>query len=221
MPESSPPPPPTPAAGLVRDALARLAHTRPIFHNEADLQHALAWELRADAERIRLELRPFRDEAMFLDMLVCGPIGRIAIELKYVTRRHECKVGPDDEAFQLRDHSAHDLRRYDFIRDIVRLERLLAARAADHAVAVLLTNAAPLWEPPTTPDPIDNSFRLHEGTTLEGTLAWSPRAGPGTTSTRAEALVLNGRYRLSWQDYATVRTGPGSTFRALVVPVAG
>ena len=58
------------------DALSRLARTQPIFHAEADFQHALAWELRAHAERIRLELRPLPDEALFLDLLVHGPLGR-------------------------------------------------------------------------------------------------------------------------------------------------
>jgi hypothetical protein len=62
-PAEPPPPPslpaalphaaPTPAAQRVLDALGRLASTRPIFHAEADFQHALAWELRAHDVRRR------------------------------------------------------------------------------------------------------------------------------------------------------------------------
>jgi hypothetical protein len=42
----------------VAEILSRLAKKRPIFHSEADFQHALAWEVRgmhADAD-IRLEV---------------------------------------------------------------------------------------------------------------------------------------------------------------------
>lgn len=201
------------------DALSRLALTRPIFHAEADFQHALAWELRADAERIRLELRPLPDEALFLDLLVHGPLGRVAIELKYLTRAHRAEgVG---EVFSLREQSAHDVRRYDVVKDVERLERLLAAGVADHGVAVVLTNATAFWAPATARNTYDRSFRIHQDATLTGTLDWGPGTGDGTKKNRAKALVLRGSYRMSWVDYATVGTGAGSTFRALVVPVGG
>lgn len=217
LPAASPPAAPTPAAQLVLDALDRLASTRPIFHAEADFQHALAWELRADVERIRLELRPLPDEALFLDLLVHGPLGRIAIELKYLTRAHRAEV--DGDVFSLREQSAHDVRRYDVVKDVERLERLLAAGVADHGVAVVLTNVAAFWAPSAARHTFDQSFRIHQDATLTGTLDWVPGTGDGTKKNRDKALVLRGSYRMSWVDYATVGTGPGSTFRALVVPV--
>lgn len=216
-PETSPLAAPTPAALLVRDALDRLARSRPIFHAEADLQHALAWELRAYGEKIRLEVRPLPDEALFLDLLVNGPLGRIAVELKYVTRAHRAEV--DGEVYSLREQSAHDLRRYDVVRDLERLERLLSAGVADHGVAVVLTNAAALWAPAAPRSTCDRGFRIHEGATLAGALEWAPGTGAGTRKNREKALVLRGRYRMSWFDYSKVGTGPGSTFRALVVSV--
>lgn len=217
LPEPSPAAVPTPASQVVLDALSRLARTRPIFHAEADFQHALAWELRAHAERIRLELRPLPDEALFLDLLVHGPLGRIAIELKYLTRAHRAEV--DGDVFSLREQSAHDVRRYDVVKDVERLERLLAAGVADHGVAVVLTNVAAFWLPAAPRSTFDQSFRVHEGASLTGTLDWAPGTGDGTKKNRDKALVLRGSYRMSWVDYATVGTGPGSTFRALVVPV--
>jgi hypothetical protein len=43
----------------LRDTLALLSQQRPIFHSEADFQHALAWRFHQTDEtaRIRLEYR--------------------------------------------------------------------------------------------------------------------------------------------------------------------
>jgi hypothetical protein len=57
---------------LVAAALDRLAQRRPIFHSEADLQLALAWELQTsypDAA-VRLEKRVINNPRVELDILV-------------------------------------------------------------------------------------------------------------------------------------------------------
>jgi hypothetical protein len=113
------------------------------------------------------------------------------------------------------------LRRHDVVKDVERLERLLTACVGDHGVAVVLTNIAAFWLPAAARNTFDQSFRVHEGASLAGTLDWAPGTGDGTKKNRDKALVLRGRYRMSWVDYANVGTGPGSTFRALVVPVGG
>lgn len=48
------------ALGDVEQTMARLAARRPIFHSEADFQHAFAWQVQIDHPdaRIRLETRP-------------------------------------------------------------------------------------------------------------------------------------------------------------------
>jgi len=44
----------------IEETMAALARVRPLFHSEADFQHAFAWQLHsADPDaRIRLETRP-------------------------------------------------------------------------------------------------------------------------------------------------------------------
>ncbi len=46
----------------IHGALGRLSAVRPIFHSEADFQHALAWtiQLQHPDATIRLEIRPER-----------------------------------------------------------------------------------------------------------------------------------------------------------------
>lgn len=95
-----------------------------MFHSEADFQHSLAWHMKlADpAARIRLETRLVR--GMRLDILVESRGRRTAIELKYLVRRFHGEIG--GESFDLPDQSAHDISRYDVVKDIVRTESFVA-----------------------------------------------------------------------------------------------
>src|SRR5437764_4611807 len=73
----------------MRGLLDRLSAERPIFHSEADFQHALAWLIHSEHPnaQIRLETRPER--GIRLDLLVVVGGERIAIELKYLVARFE------------------------------------------------------------------------------------------------------------------------------------
>ena len=68
--------------------LATLANKRPVFHSEADFQHALAWELQLlyPNVNIRLEYRPPGfDRRNYMDIWVIDEDKAIAVELKYKT----------------------------------------------------------------------------------------------------------------------------------------
>jgi hypothetical protein len=80
--------------------------------------------------------------------------------------------------------------RHDVVKDVARVERCLAAGVASSGWTVVLPNDSNYWRPGTKSDPVDAMFRLHEGRQLEGTLAWSERAGSGTTRGREQPLVL-------------------------------
>ena len=105
--------------------LAKLAKRRPVFHSEADFQHALAWELQlADpTSQIFLEKQVAVDgPRVHLDLLVRGTGHELAIELKYKTRA--VKWTHADEVFSLRNQSAQDIGRHDFIKDWKSMSRL-------------------------------------------------------------------------------------------------
>ena len=201
------------------DALmATLAGRRKLFHSEADFQHALAWQLHQAAPdtKVRLEVDAFPDQARrrFLDIWL--PVDGIAIELKYVTRKLE--LDHDGESFALRDHSAQDTRRYDFLLDIQRLEAM-RSNECRAGYAVLLTNDLSYWTVPVTRDTQDAAFRIHEGRDISGELAWAERAGSGTVKGRESPINLQGSYRLSWQDYSTFPGRAYGNFRYLAVTV--
>lgn len=208
---------------LLDDALTALATTRPVFHSEADLQHALAWTIqtRCPGARIRLETRPAA--GVHLDLLVRTPEGaRHAIEIKYRTAAWTGTVPAGDgpvEEFALRPHGAQDLGGYDSVKDLVRLERCTHSGYATAGAFLMITNDPAYWRAPQHERRTNAAaFRLHEGTVLTGPRAWGPNTG-GTSRGREAVLNLHGRYETHWVDYSLL-PGPHGQFRALVLPVA-
>ena len=208
----------------IRCLLTQLAESRKVFHSEADFQHALAWHIHQTMPKSQVRLEypvPVEHRKMYVDIYL--PDEKIAIELKYVTRRLELHNG---ESFALRDQFAHNQRRYDFLRDIQRLERMrfeLGLCEAGHAV--LLTNAPLYWNCPRRPDTTDSDFRIHEGSVIKGELDWAKHASPGTKKGREKPIQLKGSYCLRWQDYSNITEKsrgngkPRGIFRYLVVSV--
>ena len=182
----------------------------PARHQPRDLDHP-------DAS-VRLETRPLAGQAVFLDLAVTTGASRIAFELKYLVRALNTVVG--GERFELRAQSAHDVRRYDVVKDIHRLEVAVAADAATVGYAVVLSNDAAYWTTGTKANPVDMAYRLHEGRNLRGRLAWGSAAGSGTTAKREEPVVLVGTYNIGWSDYSDLNVGSGGRFRYLLVEVS-
>ena len=197
--------------------LAALAAERPVFHSEADFQHALAWEIhrRHPNLNLRLEYRPPGAAArMYIDIWATTGDRTYAIELKYKTRRAVFEL--HGERFELLNHGAEDVNRYLFIKDLCRVEDVVATVQGFVGYAVLLTNVSGYWavrEPRST---IDSAFRIHEGRLLTGTLAWSAAAGPGTTRGVEAPLCLAGAYTAAWREYALAGDGPAAWFRYLL-----
>lgn len=191
----------------ITDLMERLASRRPIFHSEADFQHALAWQIQLEhpTAAVRLETRPER--GLRLDVLVRLGDERIAIELKYLVARFVGTV--EGEPFDLPNQGAHDISRHDVVKDVARVERFVADGVADSGWVVALSNDTNYWRLGTKTDPIDAMFRIHEGRELRGALEWSARAGAGTTRGRDRPLVLERVYSCGWRDYSTVNSRDG------------
>lgn len=201
----------------IHGVMEELAERRPIFHSEANFQFAFAWQIatmKRDGE-VRLE-KPFRrdDKTRYLDIWL--PTARIPIELKYCTR--DLGVEHDGEAFALKNQSAHDLRRHDFIADLVRIEGLVSQDCASaQGYAIFLTND-PLYWKCGRPGTIDEAFRLHEGRILRGVPTWAKHAAKSTKQGRSDLLRLRGSYELHWKPYRSL-TGEYGEFRYLAVRV--
>jgi hypothetical protein len=201
----------------LEQTMATLADHRPVFHSEADFQHGFAWQLhhaRPNA-RIRLETRP--RPGVRLDVLALIDGSRVAFELKYLLRTLNTTI--EDEPFELPFQGAQDTRRYDFIKDVGRLEVLLRDDLADRGFSIALTNDPVYWQGGDREDVADAAFRLGEGRTLAGVMDWAAHTGAGTKRLREQPLSLAGSYELRWRDFSYVDDARYGTFRYLVVQV--
>jgi hypothetical protein len=206
----------------ISEVLSSLAKQRPVFHSEADFQHAFAWEIHqrlpSDA-LVRLELPvQVRQQFLHIDVWVVYQNATLAVELKYKTRRLTVHIG--NEQYRLKDQSAQDISRYDFLKDVQRLEQVVAVHPNSIGYAVLLTNDSAYWKKPVNHSTVDADFRLYDGRVVEGVLAWGVNASDGTKKDREQSLELQGKYQLRWSDYSYPSSGSYGEFRSLVVKVS-
>lgn len=202
----------------VNEVMKDLARKRPVFHSEADFQHALAWQIHEAGldPRVRLE-RPVEwprpPERIYLDLWLPG--SKVAMELKYRTRRLE--HWHEGELFALRDQSAQDTGRYDFLKDVQRLEQLSASKLPDvqAGYAIILTNDPLYWEtpPPSGKPTNDAEFRIHEGRTIKETMDWS------AIKEREDPICLKSSYPLRWREYSDPGDRAYRRFRYLAIQV--
>lgn len=199
--------------------LASLARTRPVFHSEADFQFAFAWEARVARPDLEVRLETHPEPNVRLDLELADPVAGVgvAVELKYMTRLWTGEYR--GEVFALKNHGASDLRGYDVVKDVARVERFVDARPGWSGLVIVLTNEPLYWRPKTHGRVTNaDAFRIHEGAVLAGDRRWGPLTG-GTAKGREAAISLRGRYAARWSDYARLDSSPGGTFRLLVIPV--
>ena len=190
----------------IGDILNSLAKRRPVFHSEADFQHAFAWEINLARPNVNIRLEypvPTESKPYHIDVRIENKDEIVAIELKYKTVPVEFVI--DGEPFRLKNHSARDQGRYDFIKDIQRLEHV--SHAAEKGkkftgYAILLTNDNKYWDGDgTDKNTADAAFKIYVGRTLNGRLNWTANASVGTTKNREKEIELKGSYKVEWKYY--------------------
>jgi len=205
----------------ISEILATLAKKRPIFHSEADFQHAFAWEIHQKLPNasVRLELPvQVKNKFLHIDVWVVNQDEFLAVELKYKTRSLSVQV--DNEQFRLKDQSAQDGGRYDFIKDIQRLEQVAGEQRKFIGYAILLTNDSAYWIKTANRNTVDADFRLDDGRTLEGVLDWGANASDGTKRNREQPLTLRNKYSVKWENFSHPSPASYGTFRSLTVKVS-
>jgi len=70
------------------------------------------------------------------------------VELKYLVRLWHGEVA--GERFELKNQGAQDIRAYDVVKDIARVERFVAGRPGSNGAVVCLANDSSYWRAPAT-----------------------------------------------------------------------
>ena len=204
----------------IKDILKQLSEIRPVFHSEADFQYALAWEIQRHHPKaqIRLEINlPGFDKKEYID--IWAKIGdRVyIIELKYKTKKINLEY--NEEKFYLLNQGAQDVGRYDFIKDITRLERFIFKHSNYIGYAIILTNDNLYWRDPVRLNTVDADFRIHENIKIKGKLRCDDKASAGTKKGREKDLIIKDSYLMKWSDYSILKESGPNCFRSLLLKV--
>ncbi len=152
-------------------------------------------------------------EGMRVDLRIRDGAETFALELKYKTRNAE--IRHDNETFVLQNHAAQDIGRYDFLKDVTRLETLAGRGKMHVGYAIMLTNDQRYWNKGRS-GTVDEAFKLHDGREITGRLGWGAAAGDGTIKGRESPLEIQKNYLLEWRDYSAVVNPP---FKYLAISV--
>lgn len=203
------------------EILAQLALRRPVFHSEADFQHALAWEIQSAFPHydIRLEYNPQAfDSRTYIDIWIRTNTGdNIAIELKYKTKNTKIKI--KEEVFELQNHGAPANNRFLVVKDVHRIDHVVKKVPRTTGYVIFLTNNQEYWQAWKVKDTKDKAFRLQEGRILTGTLKWRDNTAISTINKLGESLSLNGEYSLIWENYVNFSRVRYGAFKFLMVKV--
>lgn len=204
----------------IHKILITLAKKRPIFHSEADFQHAFAWEIHRELPNasVRLELTvQVKNQYLHIDLWIQNQEDILAVELKYKTRSLSVQI--DNEQYRLKNQSAQDIGRHDFIKDIQRLEHVAGMQRNIIGYAVLLTNDSAYWAKPAYHNTVDANFRIHDGRVLAGVLDWGVNASDGIKKNREQSLVLRNKYIVQWENFSHPSHESYGEFRTLTINV--
>lgn len=176
--------------------MEELAVARPLFHSEADFQHALAWQLHCTYPKLQVRLEvPLAFGT--IDLLLAHEGDRLGVELKYGRGPLNCLIA--GETYSLPEHPLPVVR-YEFWQDVQRLEGGIRLGAFNRGVALCLSNHDLAWKVPTRRTTQD-AIHFYEGRRATKVMALDERPRSG----REFAPILLGReYDCRWSPYSAV-----------------
>ncbi len=185
---------------IIKEAILELASRNKIFHSEADFQFQLGWTIKEIDRTLEIRMeRPYKigDEDINIDIIIECNNSTYAIELKYPTSLLEYSIS--NEIYLLKQQDAYNQRRYDFYKDIQRLESLKANKKIKNGYALLLTNSSTFLKKPKG---FHKQFDFSENHSIHP-LSYSFEEGTsqGTTKGRTDAIQIINTYLCKWNKY--------------------
>lgn len=201
-----------------------LKEKNKIFCSEKHLQTIFGYEvLKQYNDCVCIPEYPLIDSnngrTKHLDLLIKVNNKKIGIEFKYIVKKYKEVI--DGVEYNLRNHSALDIRRYDCLKDISRLEALIEAGKIDDGYFLLITNDSKLWENINNNETSDKEFRFYDGGKITaGKKKWQNKAKSGTTKNRNKELVIHNEYNVGFKEYSKLNPANGSNiFKYLLIEI--
>jgi hypothetical protein len=215
-------------SNIISKALNRLETKKPMFHSESHLSEWLADTLKKMVDLPswpKLQMAGFYrvNKKLRLDMLFVHRGREYAVELKY-TRAPMNKGNPlsyrGDVFYAPKSGSPDDITRFNFLRDIERLESEIPIRENSVGFVLLMTNRRALWEKGDR-TANDAAFHIDDGI-RRGLLEWASPPSPNTVERAGESLWIENNYDTKWRTYSDIpKLKKNGLFRYLLLKVVG
>lgn len=185
----------------IQEALSRLSTKRSenkatYFCSEADFQFALGWELKEmyPEIEIRFEYLYKNEKKYYIDIWIKVGNDIYPIELKYKTKI-------DASMPNLKNHSAQDFGRYDYLYDIKRIEDIGSnLDCFKRGFAIFLTNDD-AYLTPGREGTMDEQFQIYQNREIPSNTSLKWKAEKNYLQGR-DKFALKNKYVMDWEKYS-------------------
>ena len=202
--------------------MKELAQKEPVFHSEADFKLELFRLMREKYPHAQVRLEyPFivSSKNIHLDIWIDAGEYYYAVELKYKTYKLERDYS--GEFFHLKTQGAVDRGRYEFLKDVSRLESVtdLSSKPCI-GYAVLLANDSSYWSTPQQKHTNSKEFEIYHNRQISGLLSWTSESAEGERIVlENESISLNNSYSIHWQEYSNISQTSSDQFRYVAIEI--
>jgi len=199
----------------MRDQIIELIHdfmikSNRVFLSEADLQVNLAFYLKKQNKEVFLEYHvkpfdgyPWENENIYIDIVIKEGNQYLPIEVKYKTSVDKIDLnvfGKEDKTL-LKQQGAQSNGRYDFWKDVKRLELLKKVYKIEEGIALFVTNDKSYRDNPKSDSkklPQYYKFNICEGIS-EKNKSWREDTNKNNLKSRPN-FELDNNYILKWEE---------------------
>lgn len=211
----------------IKNTISELGRIRKVFHSEADFQHSLGLHLSKNCDfEVRLEI-PFliphyykeSDKKLKVELDIFLPKEKIGLELKYKTE--EATFRENGETFNLKQHGAQNLGRFDFFDDLRRLQLLKKENIIEKGYAIFLTNEPLYWRPIQRKN-FSSNFSMEDEKIIESNskLDWNGNPSEGSVTRKRlftnNPIIIENKHQLKWNEFSNLK---GTSFKYLMIEI--
>lgn len=177
------------------EIMNNLARKRPIFHSEGDFLYSLGREIEINYKNISLRTEwRMGDIGHWIDLVLFNDYqDKILIELKYISKK--CEETINGELFDCRSQGGHPEGRYNFLKDIKKIENLKAK-----GFAIFLTNDEKYWDYSKYAGVIDKEFLLKEGYNFKKEVSYNWKSDCETYKNKGP-IQFDYDYNINWLSF--------------------
>lgn len=207
---------------LVKRTITKLHQRKPLFHSESHFVAWFAWIVKETFPSISMpELQVgnfYNNKRLRLDMLVRHNDLQFGLEMKYARASMNGGVSfpfQRDVYYAPKSGAAKDITRFNFLKDIERLESAVDTLEKTSCCALLVTNISDLWLPEEG-EPNDLMYCLDDGIT-PGTKTWLKPPSRNTLDRTGESVLIQGDYQTEWNPFSEIPKIENGIYKYLAV----